>query len=150
MNNNEVKKITNIIYNVLELLYMKETKRYIMNIKWALNNTNILVKEMFEEKILLNLDIEGQVDIYNIIIKNIIDLVSKNKNTYGCLNTVNIAGNRAISSEYIKSNNIEINIPIYNRNQLAQAESINNEMLKNYSIEKTNIKTLTKKTASKL
>lgn len=131
MEKSEISSITAVIEELFNFLYSKKDKHYFVNINWALDNTNISIKEQFENNKLLDIDVIGQIDVYNSIVKKTTNLVMNNNDVYGYLTTTVLGGSRRIDSQVIKTHNLEINLPIYSRTGLIRAEAINNMMFDN-------------------
>lgn len=145
MDNKEIISVTNILTELLNLLYLKKENYYLINVNWFANNTNISIQERFANNKIFNIDIPGNIEVYSFITKNISDLVINNIDAIGCLTTSFLGNSRRIDGQNIRTKNIEINIPIYNRAGLVRAEENNNFMLEKLSNPNTKIKTLTKK-----
>ncbi len=152
MEETEILNIVAVIDDLFKFLYREKQKYYFVNINWTLDNINISIKERFEKNKLLDINMFGSIETYNALQKKVINLAIKNDDVYGYLTTTNINGLRKVDSQSIKTQNLEIILPIYDQIGLMRAEWVNNTLLNRPEKinEQSNIKqkTYTNKTAN--
>lgn len=139
MEKSHILSLIAVVDNLFQFIHKEDKAFFFVEINWFENNTNITIKERITNEKMLNIDIDGNIDTYEFIIKNITKLIINN-NAFGYLYTKNKNGRIVTDCHGIKTKNLEITMPIYNQEELMRAEAINNMLLNNKQTEKVNVK----------
>lgn len=125
----KLKKTIKVIKELLDLLYIEKDKKYALDVEYIQGITKISIYNMYENKQIFNIEIDGNIEVYDYVMASITNLVIGNEDAFGCLMTSNMFGSREIKKQFIQTKNVEISLPLYTASELIIAESNNNIML---------------------